>query len=148
MTISRSCKRLEDRRSRPPTIGSPGCKVSSPQNVSAPGGLALAEFDFVRPFASETTGDFREVAPGYRLPFRRSNVSYICKLPTFVSVRTEETVKEITVNQPLPDELFHIGLVDGVKVATDWRVRSADPLYVQPRAARGRTHSALRKSSA
>jgi thiol-disulfide isomerase/thioredoxin len=84
--------------------------------------LALAEFNFAHSWVSETTHDFREVVPSCWFPFRRLHVSYNRQAPApFISVRTEETVKEMTVNQPLADELFHVELVDGVNVATDWR---------------------------
>lgn len=88
--------------------------------------LQVAEFEFARPCLRETYDDYREVAPGCWMPFRQMCDTYeIESSEAFPSAHSEQIVTEVAVNQPLPKELFHVELVDGVYVATD---RRYDPI--------------------
>jgi hypothetical protein len=66
--------------------------------------------------------DYREVAPGRWLPFQQFVMRYTLRATEPVpESRAEQTVTAVSVNEPLPDELFQIELRDGVEVRTDWR---------------------------
>ena len=84
--------------------------------------VAIADFEFAGPLLIRTWDDYREAAPGCWMPFRETIDSYNLEVPdSFLSLHTERTVKEATVDKSLDDALFHIDLEDGVNVATDWR---------------------------
>jgi hypothetical protein len=84
--------------------------------------LAIAEFDFTRVRNAESLDDYREVAPGCWLPFRRMTDIYDTHGPQpLVRLHIEDVVTDATVNQRLPDALFHVELREGVPVTTDWR---------------------------
>ena len=84
--------------------------------------LKLAQFDFARPVFHQTFDDYRQVAPGCWLPFHESIDNFNLEAPKpFLASRSEQTVSDVAVNEPLAEELFHIELTDGANVATDWR---------------------------
>jgi beta-lactamase regulating signal transducer with metallopeptidase domain/thiol-disulfide isomerase/thioredoxin len=84
--------------------------------------FAIAEFEFACPILSETWDDYREAAPGCWMPFKQThNFFNLDSTNNFLSSYSDRTVKEVTINKPLDKALFHIELVDGVFVATDWR---------------------------
>src|SRR5262249_6117245 len=85
--------------------------------------LAAAEFDYTLPILNHSFDDYREVATGCFMPFRQTieNYNLFDGPQPFFASRSEQTVTQVSVNTPLPDELFRIELRDGVKVATDWR---------------------------
>ncbi|MGA2062866.1 MAG: TlpA disulfide reductase family protein, partial [Thermoguttaceae bacterium] len=71
---------------------------------------------------TQTWDDSREAAPDCWMPFRETIDSYNLEAPdSFLSFHTERAVKEATVNKSLDQTLFHVDLIDGVYVATDWR---------------------------
>jgi beta-lactamase regulating signal transducer with metallopeptidase domain len=81
-----------------------------------------AEFEFARPWLIQTYDDYREVAPGCWMAFRQSIDTYNVDAPEpFLASHSEQIVTKVAFNQPLPDELFHYELKDGVQVGTDWR---------------------------
>jgi thiol-disulfide isomerase/thioredoxin len=83
---------------------------------------SIAEFKFAPPGFYQTFDDYREVAPEYWLPFRVTIDRFNWELPDpSIASHSEQIVTSASVNQPLPDELFHIELTDGVPVTTDWR---------------------------
>jgi beta-lactamase regulating signal transducer with metallopeptidase domain/thiol-disulfide isomerase/thioredoxin len=84
--------------------------------------LRVAEFEFARTVFCQTFADYREVAPGCWLAFRQTVDHYEWDAgKQFLDHQTEQVVTEVAVNRPLPKELFHVELVDGVPVSTDWR---------------------------
>jgi thiol-disulfide isomerase/thioredoxin len=84
--------------------------------------FAVAEFAFARPSYCWTWDDYREAAPGCWLPFKQTLDTFNLDSPeSFLRSHSQQTIKEVSVNKPLDNALFHIELVDGVFVATDWR---------------------------
>lgn len=85
---------------------------------TAPAGLPSPK----RPKFHETFDDYREVAPGCWIPFRQWVDQFALESPEpFLLSHTEQKVTEVVVDQPLPKDLFHIRLAEGVPVTTDWR---------------------------
>ena len=82
----------------------------------------VAEFEFARPVLVQTFDDYREASPGCWLPFRQTIDKYELESPdAFLTWHSEQIVTEATVNKPLPKDMFHIELVEGATVSTDWR---------------------------
>jgi hypothetical protein len=85
--------------------------------------LSIAEFEFTWPVFEQNFGDYREVSPGCWLAFQQTIDSFrvfdVDK--PFLESHSDQTVTEVTVNQPLPRGLFDFELPEGVRVSTDWR---------------------------
>jgi hypothetical protein len=102
------------------------CQALEPQQRNrAAHQVRVAEAEFVR---KKTVAfhhffdDYREVIPGRWLPFRQRVIQYNRRAPEpFVESHLEQRVTEVSVDRPLPNELFQIELRDGVEVRTDWR---------------------------
>jgi thiol-disulfide isomerase/thioredoxin len=62
--------------------------------------------------------DYREVAPGRWMPMAQSYTLFIDK-GEFISSETHLKVVDVRINEPLPESMFHMELVDGVQVH-DW----------------------------
>jgi len=83
---------------------------------------AAAQFDVSRPSMRQTFDDYRELAAGCWFPFRRSTEYYESRQVAGVKdailltgVRLDATVTEMSLDEPLPEEMFRIELADGVK---------------------------------
>jgi beta-lactamase regulating signal transducer with metallopeptidase domain len=77
----------------------------------------VAAYEFARPSNQHTFEDYREVAPGCWLPFRHTFDRYDLETPNAPLVaHTEQTVTEVAVDQPVPQELFRIELNEGIHV--------------------------------
>jgi hypothetical protein len=98
-------------------------KILKPQDRSqAYRAFQEAQFETARVYLSQTFEDYREVAPGCWLSFRQRMDTYETDVPkSFLGRHAEQTITDVTVNQPLPQDLFHFEFADGVPVATDWR---------------------------
>jgi hypothetical protein len=84
--------------------------------------VQIATFAMARPRFHQDFVDYREVAPGWWMPFRQSMQSYDLDAPERpIYDQNELTVTEVAVNQPIDAELFRIEIPDGARVSTDWR---------------------------
>jgi hypothetical protein len=84
--------------------------------------LNIAEFEFARPAFHHTLDDYREVAPGCWLAFHQAVEGYnVFVDEPYLAAHDEQNVTEVVVNEVIADELFHVELVEGVHVTTDWR---------------------------
>lgn len=89
--------------------------------------LAVLQFDTRRPSIDNTLDDYREVAPGRRLPYRVVSKLYNSESgEPSVEWTAEQTITEVRVDQPLADDLFEFQIPEGSRVS-DWRY---DPAIV------------------
>lgn len=97
-------------------------KLKAAERARAERELRVAMYEFARPYLHQTWDNYREAAPGCWLPYRQTIDTYDLQASEpFLASHSEQTVIEVTFNQPLADDLFRIKLTDGVPVATDWR---------------------------
>ncbi len=81
-----------------------------------------AQFERARVRLRETFDDYREVSPGCWLSFRQRMDSFATNsAEPILDSRAEQTIADVTVNQPLPQDLFRIDLPEGAQVVNDWR---------------------------
>ncbi len=77
----------------------------------------IATFALARPRFHQYFDDYREVAPGCWMPFKQTMDGFNMDAPEmFLASRSEQTVSEVAVNQPLDDDQFRIELTEGSKV--------------------------------
>lgn len=66
--------------------------------------------------------DYREVAPGCWFPYEQRTRTYLTESgKSVLTVHSDTTIHELKINAEIPDEIFEQAMVEGARVATDYR---------------------------